>query len=75
MSNGNCDIAWGNTNLIAKFYQVALDVAYESRRRVRFIKWCVILFISHNCRGYELPAVDLSELYRRNIIRFLSTGR
>jgi hypothetical protein len=74
------DIAWGNTNLFPKSYHFALEVAHRTHRRVKFIKWFVLLFSclcvclrSH--RGYELEGMDVTELYRRDILRFLKTGR
>ncbi|CAE7553159.1 unnamed protein product, partial [Symbiodinium microadriaticum] len=57
-------VSWGNTNIGSKMYKSALQVAFKTRRAVSFIKW-----------GYELPAVDGAELYRRNILRFIFTGR
>ena len=32
-------VAWGNTNLTPRMYQIALQRAFETRRSVRFIKW------------------------------------
>jgi hypothetical protein len=57
-------LSWGNTNLVPKFYRCVLDLAHRYGRPVRFVRW-----------GAELPAVPLTELYLRNIRRFLSTGR
>lgn len=45
-------------------FRGALDVAWKAGRPVRFVRW-----------GYELPAVSLAELSRRNVCRFASTGR
>lgn len=57
-------LAWGNTNLVPKFYRDILTLAHKHGRPVRFVRW-----------GAELPAVSLTELYTRNICRFLATGR
>lgn len=57
-------LSWGNTNLVPKFYRGVLDLAYRYQRPVKFIRW-----------GKELPSVSLTELYTRNIRRFLACGR
>ena len=57
-------IAWGNTNLDRNTVQTALRIAHESQRPVQFIVW-----------GRDIPAISLSELLARNIVRFLHTGR
>lgn len=57
-------ICWGNTNLNPDFYKDALKVADKYQRVVRFVRW-----------GKELPIVPLRELFKRNILRFLETGR
>lgn len=57
-------VGWGNTNLSPRDYKSALHAAHQSNRPVHFVRW-----------GVELPVVPLEELYRRNIIRYLRTGR
>lgn len=59
-----CSVAWGNTNLRSKDYECALQLAEWSGRPVEFIRW-----------GDELPRLDISELLRRNLQRFVATGR
>ncbi len=57
-------ICWKNCNLTPEFYLDVLSHAAKYKRIVRFIRW-----------GEELNPVSLVELYRRNVIRFLDTGR
>ena len=76
-------VASGNTNLTVTAYTEALEIASQTSRKVAFIKWYQKLFYSMMavfkrifiCRERELPVMSLSELYRRNIIRFLQSGR
>ena len=80
-------VCWGNTNLQAADYKHALREAYVANRPVKFIRWfhrfshyCVqkAMFKGRDvyfCRGCELPSVPLEELLRRNILRFLETGK
>ena len=62
-SNQGCVVS-GNCNVKTEDYATALNTAFNNRRRVRFLRW-----------GAELLTVPLSELYRRSVARFLSTGR
>lgn len=32
-------VAWGNTNLAPNMYKFALQQAFETNRRVKFVKW------------------------------------
>lgn len=57
-------VSWGNTNLNPDHYANALDLAMQTRRPVRFVRW-----------GSELPRISIEELYIRNVQRFLKTGR
>lgn len=57
-------VGWGNTNLSARDYKGALAVAHEARRPVTFVVW-----------GGALPCVTLEALFRRDLLRFLSTGK
>ena len=57
-------VAWGNTNTQARDYAVALRCAEESNRPVKFVRW-----------GHELPELSTEELVRRNVERFVATGR
>ena len=58
------EVSWGNTNLIAKDYSRALEIAGKCGRPVKFVRW-----------GYELPRVTCRELFLRNVLRYLKTGR
>ena len=62
--NAACCVVSGNCNLKTENYAEALTAAFNNRRRVRFLRW-----------GSELPAVPIEELMRRNVTRFLKTGR
>jgi len=58
-------VGWGNTNLHARDYKVALTAAHQAGRPVHFVLWGTA----------ALPAVPLDELFRRNVKRFLRTGK
>ena len=58
-------VGWGNTNLSAREYKVALAVAHEANRSVHFVVWGTT----------ALPPVPLHELFRRNLLRFLRSGK
>jgi hypothetical protein len=57
-------VSWGNTNLFPSNYADALKLASITKYNVKFIKW-----------GFELPKLNLNQLYIRNIKRFLLTGK
>lgn len=57
-------VTWSNTNLAAKDYTDALNLAMQNKRSVRFVRW-----------GVELPRVSLKELISRNFLRFIVSGR
>jgi hypothetical protein len=57
-------VTWSNTNLAAKDYTDALNLAMQNKRSVRFVRW-----------GVELPRVTLKELISRNLLRFIVSGR
>ena len=57
-------VAWGNTNSKPRDYQRVLDVAWETRRPVRFL-----------VQGRDMASVPLPQLLRRNLQRFSQTGK
>ena len=57
-------VAWGNTNLSAREYKVALMAAYEAHRPVNFVVW-----------GSDLPVLNLEQLFHRSLLRYLQTGK
>jgi hypothetical protein len=57
-------VAWGNTNSKPRDYQQVLDVAWETRRPVRFL-----------VQGRDMAHVPLPQLLRRNLQRFSQTGK
>jgi hypothetical protein len=57
-------VGWGNTNLSAREYKAALSAAHAAGRPVRFVLW-----------GDALPVLSLEELFRRNLLRALRTGK
>eukprot|EP01034_Spumella_vulgaris_P022412 gene22412-28536_t len=57
-------ICWGNSNLNPDFYKDVLRTCAKYQRVVRFVRW-----------GKELPSVPLRELFKRNILQYLKTGR
>lgn len=57
-------VCWRNPNLSPSFYKDVLQCAMENKRSVRFIRW-----------GLEMPSVSFTTLMKRNILRFLETGR
>ena len=57
-------VGWGNTNLKPRDYLFALELAEKSGRPIRFVR-----------SGFELEPVTLQSLIRRNIGRYLKTGR
>mmetsp|Transcript_12732 Transcript_12732/g.18717 ORF Transcript_12732/g.18717 Transcript_12732/m.18717 type:complete len:409 (+) Transcript_12732:122-1348(+) len=65
-------MSWGNTNTRPREYKTALSAAASSGRQVYFIVYGSASRVSN---GVFLPALEFSELYRRNINRLLRTGR
>jgi len=57
-------VAWGNTNSKPRDYQMALDIASQTRRPVHFL-----------IEGRDFPSLTLSEFIVRNIRRFSQTGK
>ena len=57
-------ICFGNTNTVIGHFEVALDIAYRTKRPVQFARF-----------KSELADIPLKELFRRNMRRFAETGK
>ena len=57
-------VCWRNTNLSPDFYKPILLYAMKYQRFVRFVRW-----------GQEMPVSSISELIKRNVLKFLRTGK
>jgi hypothetical protein len=69
--NSSTSLAWGNTNTRPREYKEALAAAAKTSRPVYFLVYADSL-----CEGgIFLPKVGLQELMRRNLSRFLQTGK
>jgi hypothetical protein len=78
-------VAWGNTNTRPREYKYALQVAEESKRPVHFVTFFddSAQSVFENRDGWRVEfdedvfalRGDLKELLRRNVERFLKTGR
>ena len=69
--NSPTSLAWGNTNTRPREYKEALAAAADTSRPVYFLVYADSL-----CEGgVFLPKVGLQELMRRNLSRFLQTGK
>jgi hypothetical protein len=68
-------LAWGNTNTRPNDYVTALEAAVVSNRPIDFIPFANPDKVPGIASGVYLPYVGLEELFRRNVQRFITTGR
>lgn len=68
-------LAWGNTNTRPNDYVAALEAAMSSNRPIEFVPYAESDKDPGISTGLYLPYVGLEELFRRNVQRFIQTGR
>lgn len=71
----NACVSWGNTNSKPHDYLAALEAAVASKRPVDFIPFIDPDKSPGITSGLYLPYVGIEELFRRNLQRFVTSGR
>jgi energy-coupling factor transporter ATP-binding protein EcfA2 len=81
MTPKHIPIAWGNTNSKSRDYSQALEIAFQTGRRVRFVLCHPFLdsgekvAVATESPLITLPWIDLLDLLKRNLKRLKTTGR
>lgn len=83
LNTTSTSIAWGNTNTRPREYRQALQVAAVAQRPVYFIVHAsdndgndtTCQTAATTSTGVYMPNVGLKELYKRNVMRMLRTGK
>ena len=70
-------IAWGNTNSKPRDYQMALDIASQTKRPVKFVLCHPQNNVTKNnsTGNLAIPWQPLETLLQRNLLRWLETGK